>query len=97
MNNQTKNLLKGTLYGALVPILGISVFYLYKFTDVSIFDYLRVMQHQKIMAPVISISLIPNILLFFFFINRNRFKEGQGVILSMFLWGALIVYFKFFA
>lgn len=97
MNNQTKKLLKGTLFGALVPLIGLSIFYFAKFTDSSIMDYISAMQRQKIMAPVISISLVPNILLFFFFINRNRFKEGQGVILSMFIWGAAIVYFKFFA
>ena len=97
MNNQTKKLIRGAIFSLLVPLLGISIFYFAKFVDYSLADYISAMQRQKIMAPVISLSLIPNILLFFFFVNRNRFKEGQGVILGMFLWGAVIVYFKFFA
>jgi len=97
MNNQTKNLFKGTLFGLLIPLIGLSIFYFSKFTDYSIAEYVTTLRQKSLMAPIISISLVPNILLFFFFVNRNRLKEGQGVIFSMLLWGVAIVYYKFFA
>ena len=97
MNNQSKNLFKGTFFGLLIHFIGLSIFYFSKFTDYSLAEYVTTLRQKSLMAPIISISLVPNILLFFFFVNRNRLKEGQGVIFSMLLWGIAIVYYKFFA
>lgn len=97
MNNQHKRLLKGTGIGTLIPFGGLLIFYLAKFTNVSIPDYISALQSGNILSAVISLCLIPNVILFFFYINRNRYKEGEGVILSMLIWGIAIFYFKFFA
>ncbi|MGB0429457.1 MAG: hypothetical protein ACPGLV_03220 [Bacteroidia bacterium] len=95
MNKEFKKLLKGTLFSSLIPLIGISIFYFIRFTDYTFWEYIRLMDGQELMAPVISLSLIPNILLFFFFVNRNLYRQGQGVIFGMLLWGMVIIYFKF--
>ncbi|MBI1183633.1 hypothetical protein GC194_05150 [bacterium] len=97
MNKDLKNLITGTALGFFVPFVGLAVFYFIKFSSHSLGEYVSTMNSHHLMAPVISVSLVPNILLFFFYLNRNKFKQGQGVILSMLIWGVAVVYFKFLA
>ena len=97
MSNQPINMFKGTVISLMVPVIGLAIFYFVRFTEHSIAEYVDSLVSNNLIAAVISVSLVPNILLFFFFVNRNRFKEGQGVILAMLLWGMVIVYYKFLA
>lgn len=97
MNNQSKQLVRGLIPALLIPLLGLTGFYLYKFAGQDLSYFLQTLISRSLMAPVISISLLPNVFLFFFFLNRHQYKQGQGVILSLLLYGVAIVYFKFFA
>ncbi|MBI3141420.1 MAG: hypothetical protein HYZ16_01185 [Bacteroidetes bacterium] len=97
MNNQAKLLVRGLLPAMSIPLLGIAGFYLYKFAGQDLSYFIQTLTSHSLMAPVISISLLPNVLLFFYYINRQRYKQGQGVIFALLLYGLAIVYFKFFA
>lgn len=95
MRNQQIKIIRGAFLSLLVPLVGLTIFYFIRFTEHSLGEYIDALVLYNLIAPVISVSLVPNILLFFFFVNRDRYKEGQGVILAMLLWGLVIVYFKF--
>lgn len=95
MTNNAKHFVRGLSIALIIPFFGISIWYLIKFTHMGYIDYLDMLERNNLVAPVISISLLPNLLLFYFFLNRERFKAGQGVIMAMLLWGLVIVYYKF--
>lgn len=95
MNKQQIKIVRGTILSLLVPFVGLIIFYFIRFTEHSLSEYISSLITFNLIAPVISVSLVPNVLLFFFFVNRDRYKEGQGVILAMLLWGLMVVYFKF--
>lgn len=89
-----KKLFSAALYAALIPLIGLSIFYFIKFAGTNIFEYFKALRDHGLIAAVISLSLLPNILLFFRYLNRNKFRQGYGVILALLLWGGVIVYYK---
>lgn len=91
---ELKKLLTGTLYAGLIPLFGLSVFYFIKFSSTDVTEYFKTLEAHGLIAPVISLSLLPNILLFFRYLNRNKYREGYGVIFALLLWGSVIVYYK---
>lgn len=48
-------------------------------------------------APILSVSIFFNLLVFFLFIWNKMYLSARGVILSMFVYGIAIVYFKLIA
>jgi hypothetical protein len=51
--------------------------------------------NRSLIAPIISLSLLFNILPFYFYINRNFYRAGRGIILSFFVFALVIIYFRF--
>lgn len=92
--NELRKLLTATLYAGLIPLIGLSIFYFIKFSDTNVSEYFKSLRDHGLIAPVISLSLLPNILLFFRYLNRNKYREGYGVIFALLLWGSVIVYYK---
>ncbi len=88
----------GTLAGLVVPVFVFIIFYFAKSEHFSQFsDYIDFLTTRGIYTKMASLSLIPNLLLFYFFMNRNALLAARGVILATFLFGggALLVYHLF--
>lgn len=47
-------------------------------------------------SSIISISLLFNLIVFSYLMKKELYNAGKGVILSMFFFGAFVVYFKVF-
>lgn len=45
---------------------------------------------------IITISIIANLIWFYFFLNRERFNVAMGVILGSILYAPYVIYIKFF-
>ena len=88
--------LRGLITGIIAPFFG---FYFYK---ISFFNYwnlkqffFRLIEMDKL-AAVISLSIIANGALFFLFLNRGWDNSSRGVLFATFIYGAVIIYLKFF-
>ncbi len=57
-------------------------------------DFFKYLSIGKVMGPVISLCVFPNLGLFFLFINRYHIKSGKGIILATFLYAGLILYVR---
>ncbi len=89
-------LLKGFLLGLIAPVIG---FYLFKLSMFSYFDIEKFFEHvyeNELLAPVISICIIFNAALFFYFIQKDKYYTSRGLILATFIYGGIIIYLKFF-
>ena len=75
------NLKLGLFVGMLAPVLGIFIFYLWKFRHVLSFgefiQYLGLERH--LITGVISISLVANAAFFTYFINTNKDQTAKGI------------------
>lgn len=89
--------LLGALLGLLVPLFFLFCYWLWSFRFMdfvpAFFRYLLLM---KVLAPTLSLCVIPNLGLFFLFVNQERYKTGRGIIFSAIVYGILIMYLKIY-
>ena len=86
----------GTLFGIFVPIITFFVIYIVLSDSQTLNDYLQRLIERNIQGHFISISVIPNLLIFFIFIWLYKMKAARGVLLSTFLWAFVILAIRLF-
>ena len=99
-DNKYNKLSIGLLVGLIGPMIGLMIYGLYYSgtNDVSLGYFLNnfFFGNRMLVAPILSLSLLFNILPFYFFLNRQHYIAGRGILLSFFLYAIVIVYFRFF-
>lgn len=90
------NTFSGLFLGILVPVITFFILYYILSGDLTLNDYLKRLIDRNIQGHFISISVIPNLLVFFIFIWLNTMKAARGVLLSTFIWAFLILALKLF-
>lgn len=61
----------------------------YEYLQFKLFDYTK--------SRHLSLALIPNLLWFYFFLNREKYLIVRGIILAMLLFAPYMLYVYFFA
>lgn len=87
----------GLVVGLIAPLLTMWLFYLAKFGHMDFLRFINLMFMGGTMSALLSLSLLGNLAAFFLFIWRHRYLAAKGVVMTMFIYGIFIVYFKFFA
>ncbi len=94
---RSDSMLLGLAGGTLAPVAG---FFLYAFMYVTAIRPQHDMDYfinelfigtRQYQSPVLSLSLLANLALFFFFDKLDKPKAMRGVILATFLYGVVIV------
>lgn len=88
------NLLYGLVPGVLMPILTLLVFWLVK-SDNGLVEFLTDFQRLGMLSKVVSLTAIPNLLLFFLFIWTNRTISARGVVFATLLLAFVMLILKF--
>lgn len=87
----------GVSLGLLAPFLCLFGYWLNSYSFMGFFPaFPRYLMLGKVFGAVLSLCLIPNLGLFFLFINTERYKTARGFILSTILYGFFIMYLKIF-
>lgn len=87
----------GIAIGALAPVLGLVLYYVFKSPAMSFGAFVEYFFRTKAMLTSIgSLSLIVNIVLFTLFINARRDKTAIGIFAMTTMYGLMILYAKFF-
>ena len=88
-----------TLLTGLIPALILSALALLGFwivkSDRGFVDFLVYFQEMKMLSKVVSLTAIPNLLLFFLFIWTKRNFSARGVIFATLLLAFLMLILKF--
>lgn len=85
--------LSGLIPGLILPVLTLLGFWIIK-SDRTFLDFLEHFQKMKMLSKVVSLSAIPNLLLFFVFIWTQRNFSARGVIFATFLLAFIMVILK---
>ena len=89
--------LTGVLAGLLVPVAGFFIYGWIHTTlvrphlDITFFIEDLFLGTRQFQAPILSLSLIANLPLFFVFDKLNMYKAMRGVIIATLIYGAAIV------
>jgi hypothetical protein len=92
-----RQLFWGCISGIAAPAFVILMFYASRFGNYSFSGFVETAVSQNIAAPLLALSMLANLALFFIYLRKNMLWASRGVIFSMLLYGSLIVYFKFIA
>ena len=86
--------LTGFISGLLAPFVGLYIYYLISFHYMSLRSFINRITEIGLLPGVISLALIANLVLFFFFIRAKADRSAYGVIGATFIYGMIIVYLK---
>ena len=90
-----KQLFAGFLIGMVVPALLILLIHALKFGENSFRVFAEAAIREGVAAPIIALSLIGNLALFFLFLRYDRLWASRGVVMAMLVYGFVMVYLKF--
>lgn len=85
----------GAMLGILLPAISLYVFFRIKYGHMDLWEFLRSFHDMGILTHVISLSVIPNLVLFFLFMQQNFLKGGRGVLLATFIFAFLVLIIRF--
>lgn len=85
----------GLALGLLAPVLGFLIIWQTGFSGLSLGEYLEFLTSWKKLSSVISLSAIPNLLLFFIFIWLNYLYSARGVLAATLVFAGIVVITKF--
>jgi hypothetical protein len=86
-NIKTKfnSVITGTIIGLVVPCVTVFLFYAITPTDKTFTNFIHYAVTFQILTRLISICAIPNLVVFFFLMNRNKLFAARGIILATFI------------
>ena len=87
-------LLTGLIPAIILPALTLVGFWIVK-SDRGFVDFLVYFQEMKMLSKVVSLTAIPNLLLFFLFIWTKRNFSARGVIFATLLLAFVMLILKF--
>ena len=86
--------LPGLLLGLMVPVIAFVISWLI-LSDISLAEYFQRYRKFGQIPSMISLSAIPNLLLFFIFLWKNMYRAARGVIFATLILGFVMLIFKF--
>lgn len=81
----------------MLPTAALLLFYAWKGEGIGLFDFF-IRQHQnRLLSPLLSLAVLPNLGLFWIFIKRNQYLQARGVIMATLLLAVCVILLKFSA
>ena len=95
MSKRYNNIRVGLVLGIVAPIIGFFVVYLVGFRGMNFTEYFEMLSFRNKLSSILSLSVIPNLLLFFIFIWLDYLYSARGVLASTMLFALIVVVTKY--
>jgi hypothetical protein len=95
MKSKVNKVWLGAFLGILLPAITVLIAWKIRFGHYELEGFFRFLMQKKVLSPLLSLCVIPNLLVFFIFIWLNYLYSARGVLLSTFVVGFIIVGVKF--
>lgn len=96
-NKNIADILIGSVSAFLINIVGLLIFwFLFSFAKISLYSFVEEVIKNKLFGSVMTLSALPNILLFFLFLHLNYTQRAKGVLMYSFLMALLSLVGRFF-
>lgn len=86
----------GAALGIIAPFITFSGYYVVKYNYMTIKEFIDYLAMAKTSAAILSLCVLANLLVFFIFIQTEKYLSAKGVLLSTFIYGGIVCYLKFF-
>tara|TARA_B110000046_G_scaffold25258_1_gene24666 strand:- start:1489 stop:1791 length:303 start_codon:yes stop_codon:yes gene_type:complete len=89
-------IITGLILGLVGPWIGAFVFYLFMFNHKTIGGFIKmIVNNSSTHAPLLSVSLIFNLIFFYLFLRQGMYRAANGVIMAVFIYAPFVIYFKY--
>lgn len=89
------HIITGLASGLLLPLLSFYLYYRIEFPYMGHWQFIRHLENGGILGHVLTMSVVLNLILFFFYINTSRDSSARGVLFSTFIYAGIIFYIKY--
>jgi hypothetical protein len=94
VNNRFDSVVLGLIAGLVLPVITLFVIWLVRFEG-GLGEFFASFRQMSMLSKVISLSAIPNLLLFFLFIWTDRTFSARGVIFATLVVAMVMLLIKF--
>jgi hypothetical protein len=84
----------GFYFGIILPVIALLAFYFFRYRAIPIAEFFRFVYFREILSPLVSLTVLPNLLLFFIFIRSNFLQGARGVLLATIVLAVAVVIIK---
>lgn len=95
MTSKVNNIKLGLLLGILAPAITMALIYLISFPEYNLNELVDLLVRKRVFTKIVSLCVIPNLGLFFLFLNKNFYYAARGVLLSTVLFALFVFITKF--
>lgn len=86
----------GLLLGLIFPIISFLLYYFYKTKgDMSLLTWFNLLIKYNLFMTILSLSVLPNIILFFLFKKLDYWYTIKGVITAIFIYTMIVLVLRF--
>ena len=86
----------GTVLGLLAPAIAFFSYYFINYNYMSAREFYNYITEAKTTSAITSLCVLANLLVFFIFIQTEKYYSARGVLLSTFIYAGVVCYLKFF-
>ncbi|MCK5169889.1 MAG: hypothetical protein KAQ75_08415 [Bacteroidales bacterium] len=90
MQSKINNLKLGLILGILAPAITILLVYLIQFSGYDFQELLDFLVSTRAFTKIISLCVIPNLALFFIFLNKNYYYSARGILVATILFAIFV-------
>ncbi|MHC1705262.1 MAG: hypothetical protein AB9846_15255 [Tenuifilaceae bacterium] len=86
----------GILLGGIVPAITFYAMYLFAYPNLRLISLSELFAAKSLFARILSLSVIPNIAIFFLFIWTNKLSAARGVLAATIIYALTVFAIKIF-
>ena len=86
----------GFLAGLIAPAITFFIYYLSRYSQLAFSEFVNTTVIYGVITNIIALCALPNLLIFFFFLNKEYYDSARGIIFATFFITVLVVVYKFF-
>ena len=90
MRSKIDNTRLGLILGIVAPVLAMLIIYLVKFSEFNFQELIDLLLAKRVFTKIVSLCVIPNLALFFFFLNKNYYRSARGVLIATFIFALFV-------
>jgi len=95
MKYKYDNIKLGLLLGIISPVITMVLIYLVKFTGYNLSELIDFLVEKKVFTKIVSLCVIPNLALFFLFLNKYLYRSARGILLATIIFAIFVFITKF--
>lgn len=83
--------------GLILPTAALLLFFAWKGEEGGLLSFFIRQQQNRLLSPLLSLAVLPNLAVFWIFIKRNQYLQVRGIIMATLLLAICVIVLKFSA